>query len=71
MIDVFVRGPLTLGALLKVAGIAGSGGEAKAMVQGGRIRLNGAEERRRAHLVRPGDVVAIDDQEYRVCTSPR
>jgi ribosome-associated protein len=57
-----------LGSFLKVAGAAGTGGEAKLLIQGGAVRVNGEIETRRGHKVGPGDVVAIGREEYRLCT---
>ena len=69
--DVAVNGPLPLGAFLKLAGAADSGGEAKVIIQARR----GERERRRRdaarRTVRPGDVVAVGGEEYRVCSSQR
>lgn len=62
---------MPLGALLKLAGVAGTGGEAKVLIQGGAVRVNGNTETRRAHKVGPGDVVAIGREEYRLCTSQK
>ena len=50
---------ITVGALLKWAGIVGTGGEAKALVATGRVRVNGRVEPRRGRHVAPGDVVAV------------
>ncbi|MGZ4199406.1 MAG: RNA-binding S4 domain-containing protein [Thermoleophilia bacterium] len=70
MIDIAVKGPLALGAFLKLAGAAQTGGEAKLLVQNGEVRVNGATELRRGHSVAPDDVVAVGETEYRVCSSP-
>ena len=43
---------IELEALLKWAGLARTGGEAKMRIQGGEIRVNGAPERRRGRLLR-------------------
>ena len=52
---------IELEALLKWAGLTQTGGEAKLRIQGGEIRVNGALERRRGRLLRPGDrVTAVD-----------
>ena len=48
-----------LAGLLKLAGIADSGGQAKHLIQAGLVRLNGQEETRRGKKVRPGDVVEV------------
>lgn len=51
---------ITLGGLLKLARVAATGGEAKQAIQGGRVTVNGAVERRRGRQVRPGDRVEVD-----------
>jgi len=66
---VRVRGPLSLGAFLKVAGVVASGGEAKRVIQTGRVRVNGTCETRRSHAVQPGDVVDVGEQRYVVAVS--
>lgn len=58
-----------LGAFLKLAGVAATGGHAKVLVQAGEVAVNGEVETRRGRALRPGDVVAAGGQEYRVCTS--
>ncbi len=50
---------IVLGALLKWAGIAATGGEAKTLVRSGMVRVNGVIERRRGRRVVPGDVVEV------------
>ncbi|MDQ7842720.1 MAG: RNA-binding S4 domain-containing protein [Armatimonadota bacterium] len=55
---VVIRSPtIGLGALLKLAQLAPTGGAAKRMIQGGGVAVNGVVERRRGRQVRPGDVV--------------
>ena len=44
---------------LKVTGIAATGGEAKALVDDGLIRVNGEDESRRRRKLRPGDRVDV------------
>lgn len=51
---------ITLDALLKATGVAGSGGEAKAMIATGRVRVNGEAEARRGRKLRSGDRVQLD-----------
>lgn len=48
---------IELGALLKLAQVASTGGEAKRLIQDGRVAVNGEVERRRGRQVRPGDEV--------------
>ncbi|HLJ59479.1 MAG TPA: RNA-binding S4 domain-containing protein [bacterium] len=57
---------ITLGEFLKWAGIAGTGGAAKVLVQRGQVAVNGVVERRRGRQLGPGDLVAAGGREYRV-----
>jgi ribosome-associated protein len=50
---------IALGALLKWAGVAATGGEAKALIAGRRVMVNGQVETRRGRRVTPGDLVAV------------
>ena len=51
--------PITVGQFVKVAGLASTGGEAKMLVGGGDVRVNGEVEIRRGHKLAPGDIVAV------------
>ena len=55
-----VRLPVTLGQFLKVASLASSGGEAKALIGRGSVQVNGETEQRRGRKLVPGDVVQVD-----------
>lgn len=70
MDDVAVTGPLPLGAFLKLAGVAATGGHAKLIVQSGDVAVNGELERRRGRTLQVGDVVTAGGREYRVWSSP-
>lgn len=70
MEDVVVDGPIALGAFLKLAGVAGTGGHAKVVVQSGEVTVNGATETRRGRTLRAGDVVGVSGREFRVWSSP-
>ena len=48
---------IDLGALLKLAQVAATGGEAKHLIRDGRITVNGHVERRRGRQIRPGDLI--------------
>ena len=48
--------------LLKHAGVAASGGQAKAMVQGGQVKVNGEVDTRRGRKLRVGDSVEANGQ---------
>ena len=65
-IDFALRGEhITLDALLKASGLAGSGGAAKVLIADGGVRVNGEPETRRGRKLRPGDEVTVG--ESRVC----
>jgi ribosome-associated protein len=70
MDDVAVTGPLPLGAFLKLAGVAGTGGHAKIIIQSGDVLVNGEVETRRGRTLQAGDVVATGGREFRVWSSP-
>jgi ribosome-associated protein len=48
---------IALDALLKAAGLAGSGGEAKHLITAGAVRVDGRTETRRSAKIRAGQVV--------------
>jgi S4 domain protein YaaA len=50
---------ITLGQLLKAAGMLGSGGEVKSYLAETTILVNGEPERRRGRKLYPGDLVAV------------
>ncbi len=65
--DVEVRDEtIRLGQLLKLAGVADSGGEARELVQEGAVRVNGEVETRRGRQLRNGDVVEAAGERLRV-----
>lgn len=67
VIDFELRGEfITLDALLKATGLAGSGGGAKAMVAAGKVQIDGREELRKTCKVRPGQVVGVHGARVRV-----
>ncbi len=61
MKDLVIRTEyIHLDQALKLAGLAASGGEAKAFVKDGSVSVNGATETRRGRKLRPGDVIEFD-----------
>jgi ribosome-associated protein len=65
--DVEIRGDtIRLGQVLKLSGLAGSGGEARALVEAGGVTVNGEVERRRGRQLHPGDVVAVEGEKVRI-----
>lgn len=53
---------ITLGQLMKFAGLAHSGGNIKYLLQESEITVNGEEENRRGKKLYPGDIIKIDNQ---------
>ena len=61
---------IRLGQLLKLAGLVDSGSDAKFLLAGGEVSVNGETETRRGRQVRAGDVVALGDAAVRVVDAP-
>ena len=71
MRDVTLRGPdIRLGQLLKFAGLADSGGEAKELLLEGLVRVNDEPETRRGRTLRDGDVVVVGEERVRIVGGP-
>ena len=64
MPDANSEKPLCLDQFLKLTGIAGTGGQAKMMIQGGEISVNGEVETRRRRKLAAGDVVEAGGRTY-------
>ncbi len=54
-----LRPGVTLGQALKIANIAGTGGEAKVLIQTGEVKVNGEVETRRGRKLGSGDVIEV------------
>lgn len=50
---------IKLDSLLKYAGLMETGGEAKEVVQGGEVKVNGEVCTMRGKKIRPGDVIEL------------
>ena len=58
--DIPIAGTsIPLGSFLKWGQSVGSGGEAKQLVQGGKVTVNGQVETRRRRELLPGDIVGL------------
>ena len=57
--------------LLKFANLVETGGEAKELIQGGGVQVNGETCTMRGKKIRPGDVVAFDGQKLTVSYADR
>ena len=65
--DIAIRGDtIRLGQLLKLAGVVGGGGEAKALLATGGVLVNGEPETRRGRQLHPGDEVRVGDETLRL-----
>lgn len=57
---------IKLDQFLKLTGVAATGGQAKVMIQGGEVFVNGELETRRKRQLAEGDKVAVDGQTFEV-----
>lgn len=57
---------IRLDQFMKWQGVVGTGGQAKLLIQGGQVRVNGQVETRRSRQLREGDVVTVDGQSLTV-----
>jgi ribosome-associated protein len=65
--EIEIRGDtIRLGQVLKLSGLAGTGGEARALVEQGAVAVNGESETRRGRQLHRGDVVAVGDDAVRI-----
>jgi ribosome-associated protein len=65
--EIPIRGDMIrLGQLLKLAGIVGGGGDAKALLAEETVIVNGEPDNRRGRQLHPGDVVAVAGEELRI-----
>ena len=65
--EIEIRGEvIRLGQLLKLAGFADSGADAKALLKDGSVAVNGEPETRRGRQLRRGDVVARGEDAVRI-----
>ena len=61
---------ICLDQFLKLQGIADTGGQAKLMIQGGEVKVNGEIETRRRRKLVSGDIVEIAGTALRVDVLP-
>lgn len=67
MRDVTVRAEgIRLGQLLKLAGFAGTGTDAKVLLELGEVEVNGQPEDRRGRQLQDGDVVSCGEESVRI-----
>lgn len=61
---------IRLGQLLKLAGAASGGADAKALIAGGQVTVNGEPELRRGRRLHPGDTVRVGADDLRIVAAP-
>lgn len=52
--------------LLKLAGLAQSGGQAKALITAGQVQRNGATETRKTAKIRAGEIITLHGNELEI-----
>jgi S4 domain protein YaaA len=57
---------ITLGQLVKFLSLVGSGGEVKFFLSENEILINGEIDNRRGRKIYPNDLVAINNQRYKI-----
>ena len=57
---------IKLGQALKLAGLVGSGVEAKILIQDGLVTVNGEVDERRGRKLYPGDVFELEENQVKV-----
>ncbi len=57
---------IRLGQLLKLAGFAGTGSDAKVLLELGEVEVNGEPESRRGRQLQVGDVVECGEEKVRL-----
>ena len=55
---------IALDMFLKLADVVQSGGQAKHLIQGGCVLVNGEVEKRRGRKLRPGDSVEVNGEQF-------
>ena len=67
MDTVFIRDEyIRLGQAMKLAGLVDNGAQAKELIQGGEVSVNGETDTRRGRKLRNGDVFSWKGQEVRI-----
>ena len=67
--DIAIKGEnIKLGQFIKLANLAATGGEAKALINEGQVTVNGEVDTRRGATLKIGDLVCIGENCARVAT---
>lgn len=57
---------IKLDQFLKMADVAGSGGQAKIMIVSEDVKVNGAVETQRGKKLRSGDTIEVDNKKFQI-----
>ena len=57
---------IRLGQAIKKAGITGSGSDAKMIIQGGMVLVNGETEQRRGRKLYPNDTISFEGETFNI-----
>ncbi len=57
---------IKLGQALKLAGMVGSGVDAKFLIQDGQVKVNGEVDLRRGRKLVPGDMVTFEGESFEI-----
>ncbi|HEX3802311.1 MAG TPA: RNA-binding S4 domain-containing protein [Solirubrobacteraceae bacterium] len=69
MQEIKIRGEMIrLGQLLKLGGVVESGADGKELLAAGTVLVNGEVEMRRGRQLHDGDLVEVEEWEFRVST---
>lgn len=66
MNNIEIKDFIKLDSLLKLAGIADTGGIAKLMIQDGEVSVNGEICTQRGKKIRAGDVIEVFDEKIQI-----
>ena len=67
MQEIKIKGEMIrLGQLLKLGGVVESGGDGKELLAAEAVLVNGGVETRRGRQLHDGDVVEVEDWEFRI-----
>lgn len=67
MEKVFIRGDfIKLGQAMKLAGMVGSGVDAKMLIQDGQVEVNGEVEYQRGKKLHEGDVITFNGESVQI-----
>lgn len=58
---------ITLGQFIKIIGLISTGGEVKSFLLSSDISINDAKESRRGRKLYKGDLININNKEYKLC----